>query len=311
MLTTHRKSVLTAAFTTGALAAGLGIAPAEAAPAHPATTPHYREYVALGDSYSADVFTSLPFATDDVPLGCAQSPSDYPHQVAAALDVATFRDATCGSAQTTDMTKPQSLPVGPANPAQFDRLTKTTDLVTIGIGGNDIGLVGIVESCLSLTPIAIPGLGCKATNTKGGTDQVSAKIAATASRLRSTIAGIKTRSPHARIVVVNYLDAVPVNGTACWGPVAPVTKVDMTWFAEKFREMNTMIANVAKGSHVELADTFTPTIGHDVCKAPGVRYVEGLVPLSTSNKLLLALPFHPNQAGANAQTQAVVKTIEP
>ena len=202
------------------------------------------------------------------------------------------------------------MPVGSPNAPQFNRLTKKTDLVTLGIGGNDIGLVSIAESCLSPTPTSTVTSGCKAKYTVGGVDEVTKAVAATGTKITKVIAGIRKRSPKARIVLVNYLDAVPLDGNACWGLVAPITKVDPTWFAKKFQQMNAMIAGVAKKTHVDLADTFTPTIGHDVCKGPGTRYVEGLVPLSVSNPLVLAFPFHPNQAGADAQAKAVIARIK-
>lgn len=305
MLSNRRRAVLATALVTS-VAAGWGLV---AAPANAASTHRYTSYVALGDSYSADVLTSLPIVTDGVPIGCAQSESDYPHQVAGALGITDFKDATCGGATTKDMAAAQSVPLGGVNDPQFNRLSAKTDLVTIGIGGNDIGLVGIVESCMSLLPVDLPGQGCKAKYTAGGKDQVDELTAQAAPKVRAVVAAVKARAPHARIVLVNYLDAVPLNGSACWGAVAPVPKADMTWFAKKFVGMNTMLANVAKQTHVDLADTFTPTVGHDVCKAPSVRYVEGLVPLSVQNKWLAAFPFHPNQGGANAQTQAVVGAI--
>ena len=106
--------------------------------ARAATAPSYREYVALGDSWSADVVIAnqdgLPDSTY-APTGCAQSHRNYPKLLAAALKVPVFRDATCGSATTDDFYAPQTgLPTGETNPAQFDRLTKTTDLVTVGVG---------------------------------------------------------------------------------------------------------------------------------------------------------------------------------
>lgn len=274
-----------------------------------AAVPRYREYVALGDSWSADVLTTFPPTTDSVPIDCAQSASNYPHQIAEMLHVAVFRDATCGSATTVDMTHPQTgLPLGGTAAPQFDKLTPTTDLVTLGIGGNDIGLATDIEACLSLLPFDLPGQGCKAKFTAGGVDQVSAAIKATAPKIAATIAGIHQRSPHARILLVNYLDGVPLNGKGCW-PVVPVPDVDMAYMAAKFQEMNAMLATVATSTHTQLVDTFTPTVGHDVCKAPDVRDIEGLIPLSTQNALLLAFPFHPNQGGANAQTQAVYSAI--
>ena len=91
---------LLAVIAAPALALGLVAAPL--ATSAGAATRHYSEYVALGDSFSADVFTSLIPQTKGVPLGCAQSGTDYPHQVAKALNVKTFRDATCGGATTVE-----------------------------------------------------------------------------------------------------------------------------------------------------------------------------------------------------------------
>jgi lysophospholipase L1-like esterase len=276
--------------------------------------PTYREYVALGDSWSADVFTSMPPTTTHAPIDCAQSDTNYPHQVAAVLGVKTFRDATCGSATTEHFTHPQSLPLGGVNPPQFNRLSRTTDLVTIGIGGNDIGLAGDIEGCLSAVPTPVPGapayLGgtCKATFTAGGVDSIEKSIRATAPKIALVIKQVRQRSPKARILLVNYLNGIPVTGKGCW-PVVPIQDVDVAYLQEKFVQMNAMLAAVARSSRVQLVDTYTPTIGHDVCQVPTVRYVEGLVPASVSNPLLAAFPFHPNAQGANAQTRAVLAAL--
>ncbi|WP_163567616.1 GDSL-type esterase/lipase family protein [Fodinicola feengrottensis] len=166
-----------------------------------------QEYVALGDSWSADV-NILNVTTKYVPFGCVQSARDYPHQVAAALGVPTFRDATCGGAITDNMAGPQSAPLGGTNTPQFDRLTTKTDLVTIGIGGNDVGLVGMVEGCISLLPSLTPvpgatlpsplGASCQPKFVVGGVDKISQAIAQAAAKIANVIAGVRARSPHAR-----------------------------------------------------------------------------------------------------------------
>ena len=272
----------------------------------------YRDYVALGDSWTADVGTTLPPTTQFVPFGCFQSSTDYPHQVAALLHVATFRDASCSGATTDDMAYPQSVLLGGVNPPQFDRLTKATDLVTLGIGGNDIGLVGDVVDCLNLLPggLGLPaslGGSCQARFDAGGTDRIAQAIAATEPKLVQTIEGIRLRSPHARILLVNYLDAIPANGVGCW-PVVPIENQDVAYLQAKFLQMNDMLAEAARVTHAQLVDTYSATLGHDVCQAPNVRYVEGLVPLSL-NPPGLAFPLHPNAAGAAAQTRAVYAAI--
>lgn len=277
--------------------------------------PTYSDYVALGDSYTADVLTSFPPTTQFVPLGCAQSTVDYPHQVASMLHVAQFHDASCGGAETSNMTQSQSVPFGGTAPPQFSALNANVDLVTLGIGGNDVGFTGDATACFNLVPFEIPGapqhLGasCAAQFTAGGVDEISQAIQAAAPKIAAVLQEIHQLAPNARILLVNYLDAVPLDGTGCWSPDVPVQNEDMAYLSAKFVEMNQMLASVAAQQGVQLADTFTPTIGHDVCQGPTVRDVEGVVPLSL-NPPGLNFPIHPNGAGATAQADAVDAAIE-
>jgi lysophospholipase L1-like esterase len=305
-------AVAMTALTLATASVGLGAAALQQAAS--ASVPQYHEYVALGDSYTADVLTSFPPTTQFVPIGCGQSATDYPHQLAKLLHVAVFRDVSCGGATTSNMLGSQNVTPGGINPPQLDALTSHTDLVTIGIGGNDVGLVGEAESCLNVLPNPVPGLpeglggSCKAAFTAGGVDQIDRDIRQTAPKIATVLAEIRQRAPHARILLVNYLDAVPTNGTGCW-PLVPVQNEDMAYLSAKFVDMNNMLGWMATLSHVQVVDTYTPTIGHDVCQAPNVRYVEGLIPFSL-NPPGVNFPLHPNGAGAEAQTQAAYAAIE-
>jgi lysophospholipase L1-like esterase len=279
-----------------------------------AATPQYQNYVALGDSYTADVLTTFPPTTQYVPIGCGQSATDYPHQLAKLLHVAHFFDASCGGATTDNFSGSQNVTPGGMNPPQFSHLSAATDLVTVGIGGNDVGFVGDATNCLNLVPTPIPGapegLGgsCAARDTAHGIDQISQSIKAGAPKIAAALKEIKRLAPHARVLLVNYLDAVPVTGMSCW-PLVPVQNEDMAYLAQKFVEMNNMLGWMATLVGVQVVDVYDATIGHDVCQVPTVRYVEGLVPVS-ANPPALNFPLHPNGAGAEAQTQAVFAAIE-
>jgi len=50
-------------------------------------------------------------------------------------------------------------------------------------------------------------------------------------------------------------------------------------------------------------DTYTPTIGHDMCTDPGVRWIEPLTPASP------AAPAHPNALGEQAMAAAVLDRL--
>lgn len=307
-------------------------APHKAAPAshadRSAGIPKYKEYVALGDSWSADVVIlnaqGLP-DTRHAPIDCAQSMVSYPKQVAKALAVPVFRDATCGSATTDDFYTPQTgLPTGGTNPAQFNRLTRTTDLVTVGIGGNDAGFAGAAITCINLLPtntsafeavrlpLAIPFLGdgvplggCKQRYVKNGRDLLAEAIAASEPKLVRALKEIRKRSPKARILMLDYLDGIPAKG--CY-PIVPVTDVDMAYLHSTFARLNAMVRRAAAKGGAEFVNTFADSRGHDVCQPPNVRYVEGLGVVSL-NDLAVAIPAHPNSAGAASQFRSVMKQL--
>ncbi|RYP88364.1 hypothetical protein EKO23_03275 [Nocardioides guangzhouensis] len=116
---------------------------------------------------------------------------------------------------------------------------------------------------------------------------------------------IHRRSPEARVLVVDYLAAVPEH--ACY-PLVPVTEEDMVYLHATFLKLNAMVERAAAAGGVELVDTFTPTLGHDVCRDPTVRYAEVYGP--SVNGPALGVPAHPNSAGAAAQFRAVLAHLD-
>ncbi|MFD0360013.1 SGNH/GDSL hydrolase family protein [Nocardia sp. GCM10030253] len=268
-----------------------------------AAPPQFGEYVALGDSWAADSTLNPGLVTEEfVPLSCAQSRGSYAKQVAAALAVPVFRDASCGGAQTVDMTGSQVASRG-VNPPQFDRLTPSTDLVTVLIGGNDAGLAAAVQACPTLDAGATPCLNSFVVN---GVDRMSVNIAAAEPKVVATIEGIRARAPHARILVLNYFKSVGAEG-GCF-PVIPISDGDAQWVGRKLIELNAMVARATAVAGVELVDTYGSSDGHDACKPAGVRWAEGLVPFS-SDPVGPAVPFHPNQLGADHQARSVLAAV--
>src|SRR3954464_932815 len=123
-----------------------------AAPAAPATA-SADSYVALGDSYVAGPAIPLPIK----PWGCIKSDHNYAHLAAPKLGL-DLRDPSCSGAETGDMTQMQGVWPDP-NPPQFDALGADTTLVSLGIGGNDIGFSSLAEDCFSTSPNRSPGRG--------------------------------------------------------------------------------------------------------------------------------------------------------
>lgn len=260
-------------------------------------------YVALGDSYVAGPLLPEPYGD---PIDCGRSRTNWPAQVARRIDARQFVDASCGSARTTDMTQEQRAPLGSKVRPQFDALTVDTDLVTIGIGGNDVGFDGLAKGCINLLPIPIGdapwGRPCVQKHVVGSWDKVSERIQRTRPRVEAVLAGIRARAPRARVIVVGYPVALPDSGIGCW-PRVPVLDVDVRYLRDKYREMNRMLADAAASQGAEFVDAYTPSIGHDVCQA----YPDAWV--NTINLDPPGLPLHPNVRSHGRTAEVVAGSI--
>jgi lysophospholipase L1-like esterase len=205
------------------------------------------------------------------------------------------------------MTTAQGVTPGP-NPPQFDSLDADTQVVSLTIGGNDIGFSSIAEDCFSLTPAGSPtapgGSPCKDKYTAGGQDEVSNRIAQTAPKVAQVLADIHTRSPLARVFVVNYSAILPHTGPGCW-PQLPLAEGDVPWLRAKQEELNQMVAAQAAANTAVLVDVYSQSVGHDACQMPTVRWIEPATPASP------AAPVHPNIWGMQAMADLLVSVAGP
>jgi GDSL-like Lipase/Acylhydrolase family len=238
-------------------------------------------YVALGDSYAAGPIIPNQIA----PFGCLKSDHNYAHLAAPTIGL-TLRDPTCSGATTEDMTNPQETELG-TNPPQFNSLDAETTRVSLTIGGNDIGFSDIALDCVTLNPFSTP---CKDKYTAGGKDQISERIAATAPKVAAVLQGIHSKSPAAKVFVVNYAAIFPETGFGCW-PQMPIGFGDVPYLRSKQKELNAMLATQAAANGATLVDWYKASIGHDACKGSSTRWVEPVVPTNP------AAPIHPNLAG--------------
>ena len=266
--------------------------------ANAAAAPRFTNYVALGDSYTSAPFVPLP---DLLSLGCVRSYSNYPKLLAAALHV-RLTDVSCGGADTTNMTQPQSTVLGTAAP-QFDALTPDTDLVTLGIGGNDFGVFGsIIDTCPGLRASDPTGAPCKAHFTADGVDTLREKIAQTQTRIAIVVQGIKARSPKATILLVGYPKIAPEHGTC--PSVLPFADGDYAYLYSIEQALNAAVANAAAAGGATYVDTFGPSTGHDACAPDGQAWIQG-----KDINLLRAFNYHPRYEGEAGMASLTYKTL--
>jgi hypothetical protein len=251
-------------------------------------------WAGLGDSYAAGPL--IPSQQLN-PLGCLRSDHNFAHLAAATLG-RSLADASCSGAKTDDMTAPQNVTPGP-NPPQFNALTADTQIVTLQIGGNDIGFTSIIQNCATANPFAHP---CRDRYVVNGHDTLADKVDATAPKVAAVLQGIHTRSPQARVFVVNYAAILPETGVGCW-PQVPIAFSDVAYLRGVERNLNAMLAQQAGTNGARIVDDYSASIGRDACKSPSTRWVEPLVPAN------LAAPFHPNARGEAGIAAVVVGAV--
>ena len=266
-------------------------------------------YVAMGDSYTAG--PGIPDQTGG-PAGCARSDRNYPSLVAQqlALQPAGFRDLSCTGATIADLTSPQTTNDG-VNPAQLSALSTSTKLVTIGVGGNDVGFESVIKQCAKVgiffyttgdTDYSGDYAPCRQQYVSGGSDEIRTKIQTAGERLAGALSEVKRRAPHARVYVVGYPAVLPAKGSNC-GRAIGLVPGDVAFLYQEQRTLNTTLRQRAEAAGVGYVDTYTPSVGRDACAASATRWVEPWIPHSP------AAPLHPNERGERGMADAVLHAI--
>lgn len=247
-------------------------------------------YVALGDSYTSGL--GMPA---QVPAICGTNSSlSYPHLVAQqlGLDASAFFDASCPGASTQGVTS-----------LQLPHLDASTTLVTMTVGGDNTGIFSSVITCTTMNPnTSVCGQAWL-------DSQFAPAVAAAAPDLAQLLQAIHQRAPQALVLLVNYLAIHPQQGAGCYpaSPTDPGNRfayADIPYLRQSEVILNTMLAEQAAANGAILVDAYSLSVEHDSCEAEGVRWVEPEV------NGVGASPLHPNAAGHEAVSVAVLQAIQ-
>ena len=214
------------------------------------------KYVAMGDSYTAGPGIT-PYA-EGAPADCGQSSLNYPHLVASALNL-SLTDVSCGGAKTENFTVAQF----PDQPPQFDALGESTEIVTVGMGGNDGNLFGTLVQGCSETDFTTPGKApCKA---KFGAF-AKAQLEADKAPAEQALQEIKVLAPNAKVFVVGYPDIAPKVGK-CFNSL-PWTEGDLKWFVVRSRSAATRASRRAPRQTVRSTSKRSSRVKAMTCASP-------------------------------------------
>ena len=258
----------------------------------PSAPPTSLRYVALGDSYVAAPLVPVT----DVANGCFRSSANYPSLVAKELG-AKLDDRSCGAADTDDFEHSQY----PDVPAQLTALEPATDVVTVGIGGNDEKVFGrLVNQCPALRSKDPSGSPCRTFMKSSGNDVLLAALDRTGVKVTKLLREVHQKAPKAQVIVVGYPHIVSATNVCAELPLA---KGDYAYAQQVNLALTEMLRKAAAATHSTYVDVWKASEGHDICaKDP---WINGWVDNEKQ-----AARYHPFAKEQAAVAELVVKEIK-
>ena len=261
----HRKAVRLAAAALVVFAACACLAAAG-----PAGTTTWN-YVAMGDSYSSGVGTGS-YALDST---CKRSVYAYPYLFTQKHTMGAFAFVACSGAKTTDLIA-----------KQLPSLSSTTNLVTMTIGGNDIGFASLIQQCTLA-------------------DCTSALVNTTANLgtrlgpvLDPAFTDVKPAAPNATVVVLGYPRVFSTS--TCLGTlgITSTEEKDANALADA---MDGVISTEAAKYGFTYKSAIASFTGHAVCSSS--PWLNGLNLFNSGES------YHPNKAGHSSGYLPLVTSV--
>ncbi|AXT85219.1 hypothetical protein C6I20_08465 [Aeromicrobium sp. A1-2] len=286
-------SALAAVLVLSGCAGGAASRPASAsATATPSPTataaavPSVGSYVALGDSFTSG--PGLANLRDDSGF-CLRSDHNWPTLLATTLGATRFADVSCAGAETHDIGQPASGLTGA--PPQIAAVSRDTDLVTLGIGGNDSGLfASLIAACT------------RDDSTCGSyaRDTVPSILDQTVPAVVDALQDITAAAPDATVVLVGYLRIMPESGTC---RSIGISAADASALVRAEEALDGALQLAARDAGVDFVSLRAASRGHDAC-AGAEAWTNGAAPADRDG-----IAFHPRLAGMRAVARTVAATL--
>lgn len=249
-------------------------------------------YVSLGSSFAAG--PGIAPRAADRPRKAGQSQRNYPHLLADRLNL-DLVDATSSGATALDIiTRTQF-----GQPPQIEAVTTATRLVTLTIGGNDLGYVAsLYEAFMPRWLTRMPGAADRvqrATEPSRDPDRRT-HLADTLVRV---VSEVQRRAPEAVVICIDYLTVLPPTPRAGF-PLDPARLHDLLTLTN---DLNNAIAAAARHQDVGLVAASQHSIHHHAWSAD---------PWTTGwswPKLSRAAAFHPTASGMAEITTLLLEMI--
>jgi lysophospholipase L1-like esterase len=173
---------------------------------------------------------------------------------------------------------PQLAAIGPA-----------TKLVTITSGGNDVGYIGdLMVASGNMGRFGAWWHGDIKSADKRPYDIVT-------NNLTEIIKSVRQKAPSAKIIIINYPAIMPPSGSCA---ALGISKNQADISRDLAQKLAQATQRALDESGAQLVDIANASVGHDVCSK---------VPWVNGASVKAGTAFHPNAAGAEATSDAIVK----
>jgi hypothetical protein len=230
-------------------------------------------YVAMGDSYSSGVGTG----SYTIDSACKRSVYAYPYLFMQQHPGSSLNFVACSGAKTTDMIAKQ-IPVLSADTG--------ANLVTMTIGGNDIGFANLIQQCTL----------SDCTSTLVNTTSTLSTTLGPA--LDTAFADVRTAAPHATVIVLGYPHVFSTS--MCLGTlgISAAEEKDANLLSDA---MDSLLSAYSSKYGFVYKSAIVPFTGHAVCSSS--PWVNGLNLFNTGES------YHPTKAGHSAGYLPLVTAV--
>ena len=228
-------------------------------------------YVALGDSYSSGVGAGSYIGSSG---SCDQSTNAYPALWNAANQPASYVSEACSGATTATVLS-----------SQLSALSAATTLVSITVGGNDVGFSSVMETCvLKSTSSCVSAVN----------NAESLMTSQLPGELDAVLNAIKADAPSARVVVLDYPDLYDLSRSSwCIG----LSTTDRTDLNNGANELDSQIQAAAARHGDVFADVRSAFSSHEICDSSSWLHSVNILDISES--------YHPTASGQSGAYEPV------
>jgi lysophospholipase L1-like esterase len=217
-------------------------------------------YVALGDSYSSGL------GAGNVTGSCDRSTDAYSRLWASAHHPDSYTSVACAGATASTVIS-----------SQLPALSRSTTLVSITVGGNDVGFSSTMETCVLHSTSA-----CTAA-IRADEAQIAAALPG---ELDAVLGGIALDAPDARVVVLGYPDLYDLSRSATCPGLSTTDRTDLNQAAGELDGAIQAAAGRAGDVYASVQPGFA---GHLICDSGKWLHAVNILDIGES--------YHPTAAG--------------